>query len=314
MGKTGWLDDPIFREHDTGAGHPECAARCDAIVMGIGEAGLESQLERIRIRPATVDEIALCHARSYIALVEQEVESGRRVLSTGDTHIRDDSYVAAMYAAGGVLAAVDAVMAGDVANAFCCVRPPGHHATGDRGMGFCIFNNVAIAARYAQRRHGLAKVLLADWDVHHGNGTQDILYADGSVFYFSVHQQAWYPGTGWANEAGDGPGKGTTLNVPLPAGAGGAEVIAAFRERLVPAAEAFKPDLVLVSAGFDSAAGDPLGGFMLSADDFAELTSIVAGIARDLCAGRVVSVLEGGYDLGVLRTCVAAHVRALTEA
>ena len=314
MGKTGWLDDPMFREHNTGAGHPERAERCDAVAAGLEEADLVAELERISVRPATVDEVALCHDRSYIALVEQETESGRRILSTGDTRIRDDSYAVAMYAAGGVLSAVDAVIAGGVTNAFCCVRPPGHHATRDRGMGFCIFNNVAIAARYAQQRHGLAKVLIVDWDVHHGNGTQDIFYADGSVLYFSTHQQGWYPGTGWEDETGAGNGKGATLNVPVPAGTGGREVLAAFTDRLVPAADAFKPDLVLVSAGFDSDADDPLGGLMLAAVDFGALTSVVADIARKHCDGRIVSVLEGGYNVDVLKTSVAAHVRVLTKA
>jgi acetoin utilization deacetylase AcuC-like enzyme len=314
MGKTGWLDDPIFGEHDTGAGHPERAERCDAVAAGIADAELEPKLKRIGVRAATVDEVALCHDRSYIALVEEEVESGRRILSTGDTHIRDGSYAAAMYAVGGVLCAVDAVAAGDVTNAFCAVRPPGHHATRNRGMGFCIFNNAAIAARYAQQRHGLAKVLIVDWDVHHGNGTQDIFYSDGSVLYFSTHQQGWYPGTGSEDETGDGAGEGATLNVPLPEGTGGAKVLAAFKDRLVPAADAFKPDLVIVSAGFDSDADDPLGGLMLSAVDFGALTSVVAHIARDHCGGRLVSVLEGGYSADVLRRSVAAHVRVLTEA
>ena len=304
----------MFREHNTGAGHPERAERCDAVAAGLEEADLVAELERISVRPATVDEVALCHDRSYIALVEQETESGRRILSTGDTRIRDDSYAVAMYAAGGVLSAVDAVIAGGVTNAFCCVRPPGHHATRDRGMGFCIFNNVAIAARYAQQRHGLAKVLIVDWDVHHGNGTQDIFYADGSVLYFSTHQQGWYPGTGWEDETGAGNGKGATLNVPVPAGTGGREVLAAFTDRLVPAADAFKPDLVLVSAGFDSDADDPLGGLMLAAVDFGALTSVVADIARKHCDGRIVSVLEGGYNVDVLKTSVAAHVRVLTKA
>jgi acetoin utilization deacetylase AcuC-like enzyme len=181
-------------------------------------------------------------------------------------------------------------------------------------MGFCIFNNAAIAARYAQQRHGLAKVLIVDWDVHHGNGTQDIFYADGSVLYFSTHQQGWYPGTGYEDETGDGAGEGATLNVPLPEGTGGAEVLAAFKDRLVPAADAFKPDLVIVSAGFDSDADDPLGGLMLSAVDFGALTSVVAQIARDHCGGRLLSVLEGGYNADVLKTSVAAHVRILTKA
>ena len=209
--KTGWLDDPIFRAHDTGAGHPERGERCDAIADALADAGLTEQLGRIKIRAATEDEVALCHTRDYIALVEREVESGGRVLSTGDTRIHDDSYAVAMYAVGGVLSAADAVIAGDVKNAFCSVRPPGHHATRARGMGFCIFNNVAVAARYAQKRHGLERVLIADWDVHHGNGTEDIFYEDGSALYFSTHQAGWYPGTGWEGDVGQGKGKGGAL-------------------------------------------------------------------------------------------------------
>ena len=312
--KTGWLDDPIFRAHDTGAGHPERGERCDAIADALADAGLTEQLGRIKIRAATEDEVALCHTRDYIALVEREVESGGRVLSTGDTRIHDDSYAVAMYAVGGVLSAVDAVIAGDVKNAFCSVRPPGHHATRARGMGFCIFNNVAVAARYAQKRHGLGRVLIADWDVHHGNGTEEIFYEDGSVLYFSTHQAGWYPGTGWEDDTGQGEGKGATVNVPLMGGTEGSEILAAFRERLVPAADAFEPELVLVSAGFDSHAADPLGGLMLTDEDFAALTELTLEIARTHCGGRLVSVLEGGYSLDVLRSAATAHVRALAEA
>jgi acetoin utilization deacetylase AcuC-like enzyme len=247
--------------------------------------------------------------------VRHDVASGAENLSTGDTAIGERSLTITLQAAGGVLEAVNAVFASRAKNAFCVVRPPGHHATPDRGMGFCIFNNVALAARHAQRQHGLEKVLIVDWDVHHGNGTQEIFYADPSVFYFSTHQWPWYPGTGSPKEIGEGKGAGTTLNCPFPAGAGREEIVEqAFRGKLLPAADRFKPDLVLISAGFDSRAGDPLGGFRLADEDFADLTRLVAGIAREHAGGRLVSVLEGGYALEGLASASAAHVRALMEA
>ena len=260
---------------------------------------------------ATEDELVLCHSLPYIRLVEREVMSGFHELSTGDTIISVRSLDAALHATGGVLNAVDAVLSGTAQNAFCIVRPPGHHATAVRGMGFCLFNSIAIAARYAQKKYGVGRVLIADWDVHHGNGTQDIFYSDGTVFFFSTHQHPWYPGTGAPEETGDGPGEGATLNCPFPAGAGRAEILGAFQEKLLPAAEKFKPDLVLISAGFDSREGDPLGNFLLTDADFAELTRLLREIAGKHAGGRLVSVLEGGYSLTGLASAVRAHVEAL---
>ena len=304
---TGIAADPVSKEHLTGRHHPECPERFDAAMSGL--AGLK--LAPLPTRLATFEEISLCHRPEYIRLVEREVMSGFHELSTGDTIISARSGDAALRATGAALNAVDAVVAGRVQNAFCIVRPPGHHAFVLGGMGFCIFNNVAIAARYAQKKHGIGRVLIADWDVHHGNGTQDIFYTDGTVFFFSTHQHPWYPGTGAPNETGEGAGRGMTLNCPFPAGSGRKEILGAFQEKLVPAAKHVKPDLILISAGFDSRAGDPLGNFMLNDTDFADLTRIMREIADQYAGGRLVSVLEGGYNLAGLTAAVHSHVEAL---
>lgn len=311
---TGLVADPVCKLHDTGWGHPECPSRYDAAYRALCTQGLIDLLEKIPCRPALNDELALCHTHDYIALVEAEIAAGGATLSTGDTEICSHSLEAARYAVGGVLNAVDAVCSGRVKNAFCLVRPPGHHATADRGMGFCLFNNAALAARHAQQRHDVARVLIVDWDVHHGNGTQDIFYEDDSVFYFSVHQWPSYPGTGARSETGLRRGAGATLNCPLPAGSGRAEIFAAFEDELGPAIEQFRPSLIIVSAGFDSRAGDPLGGFTLTDEDFAELTDWVLARARAHAGGRLVSILEGGYNLSGLSSAAAAHVRRLVEA
>ena len=308
---TALLFDPIYKQHDPGPGHPEQPARYDAVTRAIEHTGLLSKLRRVEVRVATEDEIALVHGREYIAKVQREIAAGAHELSTGDTNVGRRSFEVAVRAVGGVLNAVDAVVAGKAANAFCAVRPPGHHAGPNRGMGFCIFNNIAIAARYAQRKHGLAKVMIADWDVHHGNGTQDTFYGDGSVFFMSTHQSPWYPGTGAAKEIGEGKGKGCILNFPFAAGSGRAEILGVFRENLRRAADAFKPDLVMISAGFDSRDGDPLGRFTLSDTDFTDLTKIMIEIAGTHANGRLVSVLEGGYSLSGLEAAVSAHVKAL---
>ncbi len=311
QGRTALLLDPVYKQHDPGPGHPEEPGRYDAVTRAIEKTKLLPKLQRVAVRVATEDEIALVHGREYIAKVQREIAAGAHELSTGDTNVGPKSFDVAVRAVGGVLNAVDAVVGGKAARAFCAVRPPGHHAGPSRGMGFCIFNNIAIAARYAQRKHGLAKVMIADWDVHHGNGTQDTFYSDGSVFFMSTHQSPWYPGTGPANETGEGKGKGCTMNFPFEAGSGRAEILGVFREDLRRAADAFKPDLVMISSGFDSRKGDPLGQFTLSDTDFVDLSKIMLEIAGTHAKGRLVSVLEGGYNLNGLEAAVAAHMTAL---
>ncbi len=304
-----FLAEEIAKQHDVGPGHPEQVARWDAAVAGVGTARLGKYSPRV----ATEDELALVHSRGYIRVATTDVESGRHSLSTGDTDICPNSLHVAKRAAGLVLTAVDEVFDKRASRAFCVVRPPGHHASRDRGMGFCLFNSIAVAARYAQKKHGAERVLIADWDVHHGNGTQDIFYRDGSVFFFSTHQSPWYPGTGDPDETGEGDGAGKTLNCPFPAGAGRAEIVGAFRDSLLPAMAEFKPDLVMISAGFDSRLGDPLGHFRLADEDFADLTNLLREVADKHANGRLISVLEGGYNLAGLTTAVAAHARALAD-
>ena len=312
---TALLYDEFYLRHLTGAGHPESPQRLEAIMRRLAADGLLERMKRIEPLAPRIEWVQAVHADSYIETVRQESASGRSELSTGDTAICKESYEVALRAVGGVVAAADAVAAGRARNAFCAVRPPGHHATPDRGMGFCVFNNAAIAARYVQRHCGAGKVLIADWDIHHGNGTQDAFYEDGSVFYFSTHLFGLYPmpltGKGYADETGAGEGAGANLNVPLRAGIGDEEIIAVFTERLVPAARRFKPELAVISAGFDSRVGDPLGLFSVTDAGFARLTEIVMGLVP---AGRVLSVLEGGYHPEGLPLAVAAHVKALMGA
>ena len=303
--------DPICKKHDTGPGHPERPQRYDAVVEAFRAKGLLARCREIGPRAVTREDLQLVHAERYLEVAEREIKSGREQLSTGDTSICPETWDAATRAAGCALAAIDGVMKGDAKTAFCLVRPPGHHATPTRGMGFCVLNNIALAARHAQRRLGVGRVLIVDWDVHHGNGTQDTFYSDGSVYFFSVHQWPWYPGTGREEETGEGEGKGTTLNCPLPAFSARAEIFACFEKQLLPAMEKFRPELVLISAGFDSREGDPLGHFRLKDADFADLTRMVRGIADRSAQGRVVSVLEGGYSLDGLASAAVAHVEAM---
>jgi acetoin utilization deacetylase AcuC-like enzyme len=310
---TAFVYDPIYQKHLTGQGHPERPQRLAAVVDSLKKTGLDKRMKRVEPVAGRDEDVLRCHEAEYLKAVKRDIAAGADRLSTGDTNICPDSLEVALKAVGGVLAATDQVCTGKAANAFCAVRPPGHHATDKRGMGFCIFNNVAIAARYAQKKHKIGKVLIVDWDVHHGNGTQDIFYEDDSVFFLSTHQSPWYPGTGAKNETGTGKGLGATMNFPLPAGAGRKQVLGAFTDKLVPAMREFKPELVLISAGFDSRRDDPLGRFTLDDDDFADLTQVAMDIADEHAGGRIVSVLEGGYRLEGLASATAAHVKTLIE-
>ncbi len=309
--RTGLLLDDIFRGHDTGAGHPECPERYVAITGALIKQGITDEAIALTQKPAEPDDVMLCHTRDYFETAKRDVASGAHELSTGDTQVCAKSFDIALRAVGGVMNAVDEVMSGRLRNAFCAVRPPGHHARPAQGMGFCLFNNIAIGARHAQKKHGAEKIMIVDWDVHHGNGTQDIFYDDGSVLFFSVHQSPWYPFTGHAEEHGEGKGRGCTINAPLPAGSEMKEISAAIHERLMDVAQKFKPDLVMISAGFDSRKDDPLGQFKLGDEDFASLTKTLMQFADENCGGRIVSVLEGGYNVVGLASAVSSHMRAL---
>jgi len=300
-----------FLDHDTGKGHPESPDRLRAIRKRLAEGALVGKLNRPEFKAAEPDEVQAVHSAAYVKLVKETVEGGKRALPTGDTPVSAASFDAAMLAAGAAIAATDEVMAGRATSAFALVRPPGHHASREKGMGFCVFNNVAIAAQHLRKKHGLARVLVADFDVHHGNGTQDTFYEDDGVFYFSVHQKGIYPGTGRADETGKGQGQGFTLNVELPAGSGDAEALAAFREKLKPAMEKFKPEFVLVSAGFDAHQDDPLGRLKYTAEGYAALARELAAVADAHAKGRIAFVLEGGYGLEGLSTSVAAILEVL---
>ena len=308
MTRTALLFDDLMMRHRTESGHPERPERLAVIREALDPL---KDLVVIRSRKARLDEIALCHDPRYVENVLKLIESGETELAGGDVSVSADSGEVALHAAGGVIEAVDAVLIGHAQNAFCAVRPPGHHARPAAAMGFCLFNNVAIAARHAQKQHGLERVAIVDWDVHHGNGTEEIFYSDGSVLFFSTHQWPWYPGTGLASETGEGKGAGLTINCPLPAGSGRAEVLGAFRDRLFPALENYRPQLLLISAGFDSRAGDPLGQFRLTDQDFADLTRMLLDFAAGPCSGRMVSLLEGGYNLPGLGAAVKSHVSQL---
>jgi acetoin utilization deacetylase AcuC-like enzyme len=313
MGNTGLVYHPAYLDHDMGSGHPESPNRLHAIMGQLEQSGTAARLTRIEPRKAEDEWITQVHTPGYVAALIQHAPTSGRVSLDPDTSMSPGSLTAAYLAAGGALAAVDAIMNGRVDHAFCAVRPPGHHAEAGRAMGFCLFNNVAIAARYVQKKHGLKRVLIVDWDVHHGNGTQHSFEDDSSVLFFSTHQYPHYPGTGRATERGRGAGDGFTINVPMEAGEGDDEYRAIFHKALVPAADDFKPEFVIISAGFDAHKDDPLAGMGLTEAGYADLTNIVAGIAKRHAMGRILSSLEGGYNLTALSASVDRHIQALLD-
>ena len=311
MSDTFIIYDKVFLEHEAGRNHPESSARLEAIKEALKTDPGTSSLTWHQPRWATEEQIGYNHAGEYIDLVRRKTAQGSSSLGFPDTGINTRSWDAALAAAGAVLTGVEMVMEGRAGNAFCPVRPPGHHSRPMMGMGFCIFNNVAIAARHAMKKYGLKRTLIIDWDCHHGNGTQESFYNSGKVFFFSIHQDMWYPFTGKKSETGEGEGKGTTMNFPFPAWTRGEEILKAFTGHLVPAMDKYRPELVLVSAGFDGLQGDPLVRLGLNVSDFATMTGIAMDIADKYAGGRLVSTLEGGYDLNGLAKCCTAHVRGL---
>jgi acetoin utilization deacetylase AcuC-like enzyme len=300
----GYVYDPIYLKHDTGQ-HVEVAARLEAIIAYLEKTGLKEQLTLIKPRPATVDEIALVHTREYIKEIEETARKGGGWLDP-DTVMSAGSYEAALYAAGGLIRAVEAVMGGKISSAFALVRPPGHHATSGQAKGFCLFNNIAIAAKYALAEYNLERILIIDFDVHHGNGTQDTFYDDPRVMYISAHQYPFYPGSGDIGETGGGAAKGTNINIPLPAGCGDSEYLKVFEQIIVPASRRFSPRLILVSAGYDNHWADPLAMMEVSTSGFGQMAGIIKGLADELCGGRLALTLEGGYNLDALAASVKA--------
>jgi acetoin utilization deacetylase AcuC-like enzyme len=301
---------PLSLDHDTGRGHPERSDRIRALLEQLKQTGLQTQLDWKTPDPASVDTIAFNHGRDYIELVEMVANGGGGMLDA-DTALSSASYDAALMASGACIQGVDAVINKDANRVFCMNRPPGHHARKSTAMGFCLFNSVAIGAWHALKHHGLDRVFIFDWDVHHGNGTQESFYEESSVFFCSIHQSPLYPGTGMTNETGKGAGEGTTLNLPVSSGAVGNDYRTLLNERVLPAMRDFQPDLIMISAGFDAHRRDPLAGVQLEDEDFGMLTREVMDVASEVCAGRVVSVLEGGYDLKGLAGGVEQHLRVL---
>ncbi len=313
MKPTGLIYHPDYLLHDTGTGHPENKNRLVSLMQYLEKTGLLSDLKLIQPNSnPPLQWISKVHSPDYVEMVRQTCLKGNGMLDV-DTVVSFDSFKVALLAVEGVLEGVDEVMKGNLSNSFCAIRPPGHHAEKERGKGFCVFNNVAIAAAYLLEKYGLKKILIVDWDAHHGNGTQKIFYDNPRVYYFSTHQFPFYPGTGYENEEGEGEGKGFTFNMPMVAGSGDLEYIEVFENILYPMGLKFSPEFILISAGFDAHQDDPLAGLKVTTQGFRKMTGVVKRLAHECCQGRIVSVLEGGYDPGALSSSVEAHLRILTK-
>jgi acetoin utilization deacetylase AcuC-like enzyme len=311
---TGYVFHPDFVKHMTGPEHPERPERVLSIHERLRQGGVLAETALLEPVPVEHQWLARIHDPAYIRHAEEMCRAGRPCLDEGDTAISPGSWLAALLAAGGALQAVDQVMSGQWANAFVSCRPPGHHAERNTAMGFCLFNNVAVAAAYLRHRHGLQRVAIVDWDVHHGNGTQHSFEDDPSVYYISLHQWPHYPGTGRASERGHGDGVGTTLNCPMNPGDGDDAYLRTFDEQVLPELQRFKPEIILVSAGFDAHRNDPLSATEVSVDGFRRMSRALLDMAASTCGGRLVALLEGGYDLDALSASVEAHLQELLQA
>jgi len=312
--KTALVHHPIYEKHETGPGHPETPERYRVMIDALkGDERLWGSLVEITPGKAAQGLVQAAHTKEHFKRVEGAIANGLSRLDA-DTVISMQSFDVALYGAGGAVTAVDAVMQGEADNAFVAVRPPGHHATAENAMGFCLFNNVAVAARYAQNKYQeIERVAIIDWDVHHGNGTQGIFYSDPSVFFFSMHQYPWFPGTGARGETGQGRGLGSTLNVPMRAFAKAADQLSTFDSAIGEMASKITPDIIFISAGFDAHLADPLGQLQLEDPDFDRMTRVVKQWAAEACGGRVVSCMEGGYNLKTLGETVRSHVAELAS-
>lgn len=308
---TGYVYDPRFLDHDTGAGHPERPARLTRTAEALESNPWFAGLSRFLPAPASRAALEAIHSAAYVDHAEQTIASGADHLDSMDVAVGTSSFEVACLAAGAGMTLADAVMAGQIDNGMAIARPPGHHAEADRALGFCIFNNVAILAEHLKSAHGIGRIAIVDFDVHHGNGTQSAFEADPNVMYVSTHQFPYYPGTGAAEEIGAGRGAGTIVNCPLRAGSGNREYEAVFMKRILPALDAFGPDFVLVSAGFDAHADDPLGDMRLTTDFYGRMTEWLLEIADRHAGGRLISLLEGGYDIDALAASVVAHIGTL---
>ncbi|MFQ5670637.1 MAG: histone deacetylase [Acidobacteriota bacterium] len=314
MGRTGFVFHPLYTDHLTGLEHPEKPERVLTIVRRLRSAGLLDDLDRLEPEPVETCWLEAVHDAEYIRRVQKACQGGRPIMDSSDTAISAGSYHAARLAAGGGLAAADRVMDGTWSNAFVACRPPGHHAESSLAMGFCLFNNAAVTAAYLRRRHGVKRVAIVDWDVHHGNGTQHLFEEDPSVYYISLHQWPLYPGTGRVDERGRGKGRGATLNCPMDPGDGDDAYLSTFESAVLPELERFSPGVVILSAGFDAHAADPLSATQVTAAGFRRMSRLVIGLAGATSRGRIVSLLEGGYDLEALAGSVQAHVEELRGA